>query len=69
MPIVSVLGTLFNSAPPPFERIYQVSVKLGGSALVSVIHPFLGTLLSEAQIQVRLRGTAYTPGPEDMIYK
>ena len=69
MPIISVLGTLFDSVPPAFERIYHVSVKPDGSAAVAVIHPFRGTLLSEDQIRFRLGGTVYTPGPEDMIDK
>lgn len=69
MPIVSVLGTRFNSDTPPFERIYAVSVKPGGAAAVAVIHPFRGTRLSDAQIRMRLTGKAFTPGPEDMIYK
>ncbi len=69
MPIVSVLGTLFKSKPPPFERIYQVSVTPDGSAGISVIHPFHGTPLSESQIRLRLGGKVYTPGPEDRINK
>jgi hypothetical protein len=69
--IISVLGTLYYSCPPPFERIYYVLPMQApkGSAAVSVIHPFRGTLLSEAEIRSRLGGTGRTHGPEDMIYR
>lgn len=68
LPIVGVLGTRFRSNPPPFKRIYYVSVTADGSALVVVIHPFHGTALSEAEIRSRLGAKPQTPGPEDMTY-
>ncbi len=68
-PIVSILGTLFNSDSPPFARIYHVLPMPDGSAAVDVIHPFRGTPLSDAEIRSRLGATARTYGPEDMIYK
>lgn len=68
-PIIPILGTRFNSDPPPFERLYEVSMMRDGSAAVGVIHPFRGTLLSEPEIQGYLGMTAQTLGPEDMIYK
>jgi len=67
MPIFSVLGTRFSKDPPPFERIHYASVKPDGSALVAVIHPFLGTLLNDTQMQIRLQGKVWTPGPEDVL--
>jgi len=69
MPVFSVLDTRFSKNSPPFEKIHYASVKPDGSALVAVIHPFRGTLLNETQIQFRLQGKVWTPGPEDALDK